>query len=269
LPRSTDNGSQPESFGLALVAQDVGVRFDLGLARHRTMRRAIATTLRAVAHPLPPAEFWAIRDISFSLAPGEILGVVGRNGSGKSTLLATLAGVMPPDEGLVAAFGGVPSLLTLGAGFEQELTGRENIYLNGTYLGYDREYIESRYWDIVTFSELGSFIDVPLKKYSTGMRARLGFSIAAFTDPSTMLIDEVFGVGDVAFSEKSRKKMMEIVQGPRSIVIVSHSMGFLREIAHRVMWIHEGKLVTIGEPDTVTRDYENAVEADEGAVRSI
>lgn len=245
------------------------MRYDLGLARHRTLRRAIATTLRAVAHAQPASEFWAIRDISFSLAPGEILGVVGRNGSGKSTLLSTLAGVMPPDEGLVASFGGTPSLLTLGAGFEQELTGRENIYLNASYLGYDREFIESRFWDIVTFSELGSFIDVPIKKYSTGMRARLGFSIAAFTDPTTMLIDEVFGVGDVAFGEKSRKKMMEIVQGPRAIIIVSHGMGFLREIAHRVMWIQEGRIVKIGDPDTVTREYEDSYAADPGAVRSV
>lgn len=245
------------------------MRYDLGLARHRTLRRAIASTLGAAKTQTPDAEFWAIRGISFSLAHGEILGVVGRNGSGKSTLMLALAGVMPPDEGDVASFGTKPTLLTLGAGFEAELTGRQNIYLNAAYLGYNRESIDERYQDIVDFSELGVFIDVPIKKYSAGMRARLGFSIAAFTAPTTMLLDEIFGVGDAAFSAKSTQKMMDLVRGPQSIVLVSHSMHFLRSVAHRVMWVDQGRLVRIGEPETVTREYEDWAEGHDEVLRPV
>ncbi len=188
---------------IAIAAHGLGVRYDLRQTKGRTLRRSLAAAVGA----RPGAEqgyFWALRDVSFAIAPGEILGVIGKNGSGKSTLLEVIAEIISPDEGSVQTSGRRPTLLTIGAGFERELTGRENIRLNAAYLGFSRKEIDQLIEPIGDFSELGQFLDQPLKTYSTGMRARLGFSIAVHTDPDILLLDEVLSVGDADFQEKSR-----------------------------------------------------------------
>lgn len=253
---------------IAIVATGAGIRYDLSLTSDRTLRRTVAARLR---HPRRrrETEFWALRDISFVVRPGEIVGVVGRNGSGKSTLLLSVAGIIPPDVGAITTFGRTSTLLTLGAGFEPELTGRENIRLNGAYLGLPREVIEERLEEIVAFSELGAFIDAPLKKYSTGMRARLGFSIAAHVEPEILLLDEVLGVGDAGFQQKSRDKIVELMERSRAIMVVSHSMQFVEETCTKAMWLEGGRLLRYGAPEEVVDAYTSSVTGSERTVRAV
>jgi len=252
----------------AILASGAGVRYDLSLTSDRTLRRTIASKIR---HPLrrQGSEFWALRDVSFVVQPGEIVGVIGRNGSGKSTLLLSVAGIIPPDVGSIITFGKTSTLLTLGAGFEPELTGRENIRLNGAYLGLSRNVIERHLDAIIKFSELGEFIDVPLKKYSTGMRARLGFSIAAQIEPEILLLDEVLGVGDAGFQEKSRNKLLELMGRSRAIMVVSHSMQFVQETCSRALWVEDGHVAAFGDPDVVVAAYSAAVSRPGRAVRVV
>jgi ABC-type polysaccharide/polyol phosphate transport system ATPase subunit len=253
---------------LAIVARHVGVRYNLSLTSDRTLRRTIAAQLR---HPRRSRSniFWALEDVSFVVEPGEIVGVVGRNGSGKSTLLLSVAGIIPPDVGSIRTFGRTSTLLTLGAGFEPELTGRENIRLNGAYLGLPRDVIEARLDEIVEFSELGAFIDAPLKKYSTGMRARLGFSIAAHIEPEILLLDEVLGVGDAGFQEKSRDKLLELMSRSRAIMVVSHSMQFVHDTCTKALWLEEGRVAAFGDPHGVAAAYTAAVSRPERAIRAV
>jgi teichoic acid transport system ATP-binding protein len=198
--------------------------------------------------------FWALRGVTFAVSHGDVLGVVGRNGSGKSTLLLTLAGVLRPDEGRVRTFGRT-TLLTLGAGFESDLSGRENVFLNGALLGFSRRRIEELIDDIHEFSGLGEFFDAPIAAYSTGMRARLGFSIAAHIEPEILLLDEVLGVGDVEFRQRSERKIAELIGKASSIVLVSHHLSFMEEICNRVLWLNEGELVRDGRPSDVLGEY--------------
>jgi len=174
-------------------------------------------------------EFWALRGVTFNVEEGEIVGVIGRNGAGKSTLIRVIAGIYPPDKGIVKVKGRVSPLLTLGAGFKPDLTGKDNIYLNGIFLGLKEKEIDESYDSIVEFSELEKFIDTPVRNYSSGMVARLGFSIAVNTRPDILLIDEVLGVGDEKFRVKSQKKMKEFMQKAKAIVIVTHSLGFINK----------------------------------------
>lgn len=244
----------------AIAARGLGVRFDLRQARRRTLRRSLAAAVGA----RPAGDqgiFWALRDVSFSLAPGEILGVIGKNGSGKSTLLEVIAEIISPDEGAVQVAGRRPTLLTIGAGFERELTGRENIRLNSAYLGFSRKEIDQQMEPIEEFSELGQFLDQPLKTYSTGMRARLGFSIAIHTDPDILLLDEVLSVGDADFQEKSRQRLSEMIGRARAIVVVSHAPGFIEEICSKVLWLEKGRVRDFGEPERVISGYESTVQS--------
>jgi ABC-type polysaccharide/polyol phosphate transport system ATPase subunit len=243
----------------AIAARGLGVRFDLRQAKRRTLRRSLAAAVGA----RPATEegiFWALRDVSFALAPGEILGVIGKNGSGKSTLLEVIAEIISPDEGAVQVSGRRPTLLTIGAGFERELTGRENIRLNSAYLGFSRKEIDQLMEPIEEFSELGQFLDQPLKTYSTGMRARLGFSIAIHTDPDILLLDEVLSVGDADFQEKSRQRLSEMISRARAIVLVSHAPGFIEEICSKVLWLEKGHVRDFGEPESVISGYESTVQ---------
>jgi len=238
----------------AIAARGLGVRFDLRQTRGRTLRRSLAAAVGA----RPGAEkgvFWALRDVSFAIAPGEILGVIGKNGAGKSTLLEVIAEVIGPDEGSVQVSGRRPTLLTIGAGFERELTGRENIRLNAAYLGFSRKGIEQLMEPIEEFSELGQFLDQPLKTYSTGMTARLGFSIAVHTDPDILLLDEVLSVGDADFQEKSRQRLAEMMSRARAMVVVSHAEGFVEKICSKVLWLDKGRVRDFGEPEAVIADY--------------
>ena len=198
----------------------------------------------------------ALRGVSFDAAKGEVLGIVGRNGSGKSTLLQTLAGVFAPDEGSVDLKGNTISLLSLGTGFQPEISGRENIMLNGLLLGFDRMQLKEKMEEIISFSELGDFIDMPVRTYSSGMASKLAFSITAVLETDIILVDEVLSVGDSHFRKKSYDKMRRLIEDEaRTALIVSHQENTLRELCDRILWLHDGLIREIGETDSVLSDY--------------
>ena len=200
--------------------------------------------------------FEAVRGISFEVKQGEILGITGKNGSGKSTLLRALAHIFSADEGSIDLHGQSVSLLAIGVGFKNEMTGRENIMLSGMLLGFSEKEVQERMEDIIEFAGLGEFIDMPVRTYSSGMYSKLAFSITAILETDIMLIDEVLSVGDEKFKKKSYEKMKSLIsQRNRTVVIVSHNLKTLEELCDRVMWMHEGKIVKIGEPVEVLNEY--------------
>lgn len=201
-------------------------------------------------------EFWALRDVSFEVNKGEVLGIVGNNGAGKSTLLKIISGILKPTEGSVQVFGNVVPMLELGSGFDFDLTGRENIFLNGAILGYSERFLKEKYDEIVAFSELGQFIDVPLRNYSSGMVMRLAFSVATVVNPDILIVDEILAVGDAAFQEKSRARMMELMSGGTTVLFVSHSIEQIRGMCDRVMWLDHGHLKMIGDTKSVCDAYQ-------------
>lgn len=206
-------------------------------------------------------DFWALKDISFDLYRGETLGVIGGNGSGKSTLMRILAGVTAPDRGkLWVAEGAQVQLLSIGLGFEQVLSGRENAILSGMLLGKSRAYMQSRLSRILEFSGLGDFFDQPVYTYSSGMRARLGFSVAIEAEPDVLLLDEVLGVGDTEFRARSSEMIKEKVRSNKTVVLISHNPKTHRELSNRCLWIHEGRSRQMGTVDEVTAAYEKTVE---------
>ncbi len=202
-------------------------------------------------------EFQAVKGVSFTVPKGEILGIIGKNGSGKSTMLKALAGIFSPDQGTIDLKGHTVSLLSIGVGFQKEVTGRENILLSGMLLGFSEEEIRAKMPEIIEFAELGRFIDMPVKTYSSGMHSKLAFSITAILETEIMLIDEVLSVGDAKFKKKSYAKMKELISNKnRTVVIVSHSIDTLMDLCDRVMWMHDGEVKMIGEPETVLEKYE-------------
>ncbi len=243
LPRMHAGGTY------SIAVDDVGVRYSLRFNRKTTVRESFARVVTRT----PADEFWALRDVSFKLLQGESLAVIGPNGAGKSTLLQVLAGIIRPSEGAVDVRGHVSGLLTLGAGFDNELSGRENILLGGAFLGLDDGVIEGLLPSIVEFADLGEFIDVPLKTYSSGMRARLGFAIATSIDPDILLLDEVLAAGDATFREKSKARVVQLVEGAKAVVLVTHDMNWVTEYCNRALLIEKGRVVIEGEPDEVVR----------------
>ena len=198
----------------------------------------------------------AVKDVSFYIEKGEVLGIIGRNGSGKSTMLKALAGIFSPDTGTIDIHGNSISLLSLGTGFQVEATGRENIELNGLLLGFPKEYIKEKTEEIIEFSELGEAIDMPVKTYSSGMRSKLAFSIAANLETDIILVDEILSVGDFHFRKKSNQKMREIISNDsRTAVIVSHSENTLQNLCDRILWLDRGEIRMIGEPKEVIAAY--------------
>ncbi len=209
-------------------------------------------------------EFEALRGLSFSLDPGVNLGIIGGNGAGKSTLLRILAGTLFPDKGSVINRAGSTSLLALGVGFNDELTGHENIYLNGLLLGLSKKEIDDRLEEIIAFSELGEFIGYPVYSYSSGMRSKLAFSIGVFVSPDLFLIDEIFSVGDAHFQQKSSEKMKEMIAAERTVIMVSHGMDSLKEHCHQVLWIENGLFRAMGDPHEIISEYESFMDKKEG-----
>ncbi|MBE6489637.1 MAG: ABC transporter ATP-binding protein [Methanobrevibacter sp.] len=197
----------------------------------------------------------ALNDISFKIYKGEKVGIIGYNGAGKSTLLKVICGIYPPDSGEVQANGHISPLLTLGSGFDYNYSGRRNIFFNGAVLGYDKAYVESKLDEIIEFSELGDYIDIPIKNYSSGMLAKLSFSIATAVEPDILIIDEVLGVGDATFAKKSRDKIRSIMDGETTVLLVSHSIVQIREICDKAIWIDKGKVREIGEVNKVCDHY--------------
>lgn len=200
-------------------------------------------------------EFWALDDVSFSVEKGEVLGIVGHNGAGKSTVLKIISGIMKPTKGKVYLGGNVVPMLELGSGFDMDLTGRENIYLNGAILGYSKEFLESKFDEILNFSELHAFIDNPIRNYSSGMLMRLAFSIATVVQPEILICDEVLAVGDERFQAKSYKRMMELMNGGATVLFVSHNIDQIKNMCKHVVWLDHGHVKMIGDAAEVCDAY--------------
>ncbi|NFE85040.1 ABC transporter ATP-binding protein [Clostridium botulinum] len=202
-------------------------------------------------------EFIALNDINFEIEKGEVVGFVGLNGAGKSTLLKVVSGVQKPTVGKISVKGKVSPLLELGAGFDNDLTGKENIYLNGLILGYNRDFIKSKLDEIIDFAEIRDFVDTPIKNYSSGMKARLGFSIATVSIPEILIVDEVLSVGDGRFKKKSEEKMIELIKSDATVLFVSHSLAQIRRLCTKVVWLEKGQIKMIGETKDVCDAYED------------
>lgn len=201
--------------------------------------------------------FEAVKGVSFKVEEGKILGIIGKNGSGKSTMLRAIAGVFSADSGVIDLHGHSVSLMAIGVGFQKELTGRENIMLSGMLLGFEEEQINEKTDEIIEFAELGDFIDMPVRTYSSGMYSKLAFAITAILETDIMLVDEVLSVGDQKFKKKSYRKMKSLINDKhRTVVIVSHNISTLKELCDEVMWMHEGEIKMIGDPETVLDQYE-------------
>ena len=226
--------------------------------RYKTIQNYAIKQNLFKAQRLQKHEIVAVDDLSFAVRKGEIMGIVGKNGSGKSTLLKAIAGLFTPDKGFIDLFGNSISLLAIGAGFQKKLTGRENIVLSGMLLGFTEAQVRARMDEIIEFSELGAFIDMPVRIYSSGMYSKLAFSISAILETDILLIDEVLSVGDVNFRQKSLNKMKELISdGDRTVLIVSHNNRTLLELCDRILWVHEGKMKRIGDPRLVIKEYQN------------
>lgn len=200
-------------------------------------------------------EFLALKNINFTVKRGESWGLIGKNGSGKSTLLKLISGIIRPYQGNVEVNGSISPLIELGAGFDPELTARENIFLNGALLGYSKKFIESHFQEIVDFAELNDFIDVPIKNFSSGMSARLGFAIATVQKPDILIVDEVLAVGDFAFQQKCKERMENLLSNGTTLLFVSHSIEQVKELCSKAIWIDNGEVRAIGETHSVSQEY--------------
>lgn len=237
-----------------IEVSDVSMRFRMNTDRILSLKEFVTTALRGKLHY---EEFTALDHVSFSVNKGETLGLIGRNGAGKSTMLKVISGILKPTQGHVTCHGNIVPMLELGSGFDMELTGRENIFLNGAILGYDEDFLKEKYDEIVEFSELGKFIHVPIRNYSSGMMARLAFSVASVVNPEILIVDEILAVGDAAFQEKSRARMMEMMGGGTTVLFVSHNMEQIRQMCSRVVWLDHGTVKMIGSTQEVCDAYEN------------
>ncbi len=234
--------------------EHVSMKFNLGIEKNYSIKEAFISIFDRKRRQ-KPTEFWALNDISFSVKQGEVVGLIGSNGAGKSTLLKVVSGVMKPTKGKVQVNGVISPMIELGAGFDAELTARENIYLNGAILGYSKKFLEEKFEDIVEFSELREFLDVPVKNFSSGMTAKLAFSIATVVNPEVLIVDEILSVGDIKFQEKSKAKMLEMIKGGTTVLYVSHSLESIKDLCDKVVWIEHGKLIKMGEAKEICDEY--------------
>ncbi|MDB7912340.1 ABC transporter ATP-binding protein [Flavonifractor plautii] len=235
-----------------IEVSDVTMQFRLNNDKILSLKEFVTTALRG---KLQYNKFTALEHISFELKRGQTLGLIGRNGAGKSTLLKIISGILKPTEGRVSCYGNVVPMLELGSGFDFDLTGRENVFLNGAILGYSEEFLKGKYDEIVEFSELGQFIEVPIRNYSSGMLARLAFSIATVVNPDILIVDEILSVGDVAFQEKSKKRMLHLMGGGTTVLFVSHSIEQIREMCDRAVWLDQGLIKMMGKVEDVCQAY--------------
>ena len=235
-----------------IEVSDVSMRFRMNSDRIMSLKEFVTTALRG---KLRYQEFTALEHVSFTVKKGETLGLIGRNGAGKSTMLKVISGILKPTEGSVTCHGNVVPMLELGSGFDMDLTGKENIFLNGAILGYSEEFLKAKYDEIVAFSELGQFIGAPIRNYSSGMLARLAFSIATVVQPEILIVDEILAVGDAQFQEKSKKRMLELMGGGTTVLFVSHSIEQIREMCKRVVWLDGGEVRMVGKAGDVCDGY--------------
>ncbi len=248
----------------ALVVRDLGVQYNLRFTKQTRLRTSFRNLLRREGGD---KRFWALRGANFTVRRGESVGVIGPNGAGKSTLLLALAGIIVPSEGVIEVNGHISTLLSLQAGFDQDLSGADNIRLAGALLGIPHETVERLAPEIIDFADVGAFIDAPLKTYSSGMRARLGFSIATAVDPDILLLDEVLQTGDEVFREKSRQRIISVLQAAKAVVLVTHDMTWVTEFCTRALLIEDGRIVVDGAPDEVVRTHREHSQARRAARR--
>ena len=240
-------------------AQGLGMQFNLGIDRGFSLKQGFVDCFdpKRRAERRRRAEFWALRDLSFSVSRGEVVGLIGANGAGKSTLLKLVAGVLKRSEGTLTVRGSICPMIELGAGIDMELTARENIFLNAAVMGYSERFIRSKFDEIVSFSELEDFLDVPVRNFSSGMTARLAFSVATVVEPEILIVDEILSVGDLAFQAKSEAKMLQMIHGGTTVLYVSHSTASIRALCSRVIWLEHGRMRAIGPADEICSRYEN------------
>jgi ABC-2 type transport system ATP-binding protein/lipopolysaccharide transport system ATP-binding protein len=236
-----------------IVVDSVSMRFNLANERSDSIKEYLIKLMKG---NLNFKEFYALRNVSFLVGRGESLGILGANGAGKSTLLKCIAGIYPPSEGKIAVRGVVAPLIELGAGFDPDLTARENVFLNGALMGYSKKFVYEKYDEIVEFSELGDFMDVSIKNFSSGMIARLGFAIATIVKPDILIADEVLGVGDAAFRKKCEQKMHELREGGTTLLLVSHMIEQVKNTCTKAVWLIKGELAGWGDVDEVCGKYD-------------
>lgn len=240
-------------------ADDVSMRFNLGIEKGFSLKQGFVDLLdpkkRKQKKEKPNNDFWALTDVSFEIRRGEVVGLIGSNGAGKSTMLKIVAGVLKPTKGKVEAYGNICPMIELGAGFDMDLTARENIFLNGAVMGYSKKFIESKFDEIVEFSELQDFLEVPVRNFSSGMVARLAFSVATIVEPEILIVDEILSVGDIAFQAKSEEKMLSMIRGGTTVLYVSHSVESIKNLCNRVVWLDHGHVVNIGEAEETCNAY--------------
>ena len=236
-----------------IEVSDVSMRFRMNSDKIMSLKEFVTTAMRG---RLQYQEFTALDHVSFTVKRGETLGLIGRNGAGKSTMLKIISGILKPTEGNVVCRGNVVPMLELGSGFDFDLTGRENIFLNGAILGYSEDFLNAKYDEIVEFSELGNFIETPIRNYSSKMLARLAFSVATMVQPEVLIVDEILAVGDAAFQEKSKRRMLELMGGGTTVLFVSHSLNQVREMCGRVVWLEYGRVKMGGKAQEVCDAYE-------------
>lgn len=235
-----------------IEVSDVTMKFHMNTDKIMSLKEFVTMGLRG---KLKFEDFTALENISFSVKRGETLGLIGRNGAGKSTILKVISGILKPTCGSVTCRGSVVPMLELGSGFDFDLTGRENVFLNGAILGYSEQFLREKYDEIAAFSELGDFIEVPIRNYSSGMLARLAFSVATEVNPEILIVDEILSVGDASFQEKSRRRMMELMGGGTTVLFVSHSLAQIREMCDRVIWLEHGRVKMFGKAKEVCDAY--------------
>lgn len=235
-----------------IKVENVSVKYLMTYDRVKSMKEYL---VQMVKGKIKYEEFWALKNVSFEVEKGEVMGIIGHNGAGKSTLLKVISGILKPTEGSVRVNGTIVPMLELGSGFDHDLTGRENVFLNGAILGYSEQFLKDKYDEIVEFSELGKFIDIPLRNYSSGMLMRLAFSIATVVNPDILIVDEILAVGDADFQEKSKKRMLELMGGGTTVLFVSHSLEQIREMCQKVLWLEHGETKLQGETQSVCNAY--------------
>ncbi len=234
--------------------KNVSMKFNLGIEKTYSIKEAFIA-LFDKKRRVKTSEFWALKNVSFEVNRGEVVGLIGSNGAGKSTLLKVVSGVMKPTDGKVSVKGVISPMIELGAGFDMELTARENIYLNGSILGYSKAFIDEKFDEIVEFSELRDFLDAPVKNFSSGMTAKLAFAIATIVNPEILIVDEILSVGDIKFQEKSRNKMLEMIKGGTTVLYVSHSLESIKELCDKVIWLEHGQIVKTGDTKKICDEY--------------
>ena len=240
-------------------AENVSMMFNLGIEKGFSLKQGFVELLdpkkRKQRKEKPNNDFWALQDVSFEIGRGEVVGLIGSNGAGNSTMLKIVAGVLKPTRGKVEAYGNICPMIELGAGFDMDLTARENVFLNGAVMGYSKKFIESKFDEIVAFSELQDFLEVPVRNFSSGMVARLAFSVATVVEPEILIVDEILSVGDIAFQAKSEEKMLSMINGGTTVLYVSHSTDSIKKLCDRVIWLDHGVVQGIGTSKEICDQY--------------